>query len=223
MSRVRNALRHPRFAVVAALTTLVYFVAEWVVSATWRGLYGYRDDHIGPLGVPFCGPAGNWPCSALYPVMNVALIVTGLAVTAVALSWTVRAAITAPHGALLAAAGAGLAVAGIVTEHDSYPLHTTAMTVFLVLGAVSILLIGSSGSTRLPKRATRFAAIAGLAATVGYFAYAGGYTLLLGAGGIERLVVYPVLAALIVLGCTPATDHEHTEETGAAALEEATR
>ena len=60
-----------------ALVPLVYFAAEWMVSASWRGYYGYREDVVGPLGAAFCGPQGNWPCSDLYHVMNVALVATG--------------------------------------------------------------------------------------------------------------------------------------------------
>ncbi len=202
MSRIRNALHRPRFALVAALVTLSYFVSEWVVSATWRGQYGYRDDTVGPLGVPFCGPKGNWPCSALYPVMNIALIITGVAVLAVTLSWVVRRAITTPNAILLGGAGVGLAVAGAVTEQDSYPIHTTAMTVFLVLGAVGVFLVGSSGSTELSPSAKRFAVAAGVAAMVGYFGYTGGFTELLGSGGAQRLAVYSILVAIIVLGCS---------------------
>lgn len=227
MSRVRHALHHPRFAMVAALVTVVYFVAEWVVAATWRGHYGYRDDQIGPLGVPFCGPEGNRPCSALYPLMDVALVITGLAVAAVALSWMLRRAATAAHGLLLMAAGVGLAVAGAVTERGDYALHTTALTAFLVFGPVAIFLIGSSRSPSaaagFPCGAMRFAAVAGLAGTAGYFAYVGGYTSLLGPGGTQRLVVYSVLIALIVVSCSarrPAvTDSSDPPATGAEPAE----
>ncbi|WP_019972176.1 DUF998 domain-containing protein [Mycobacterium sp. 141] len=199
MSRIRNALNHRNFAFIAALTTLLFFIAEWVVSATWRGYYGYRTIGIGALGVPFCGPEGNWPCSRLYPVMNVALVIAGLAVVAVALSWAVRKAVTYPHCILLAAAGVGLGYAGVVTEKQDGPAHSGAMIIFMVLGAVAIFLIGSSSSTELPPKARYFATIAGLVAIVGYFAYLGGSTLSLGQGGVDRLVVYSVFVSLIVL------------------------
>lgn len=199
MSHIRNMLQHPRFAMYAALASILYFVAEWVVSASWRGHYGYRDVKVGPLGVPFCGPNGNWPCSALYPVMDVAMVVTGVALVAVALSWSVRRATAAIPAALLATAGAGLAVAGVITEQVNYPVYVTALTVFQVLGSMSVLLIGASTVTRLPRSAKLFAAAAGVAGATGYFAGVGGFTDLLGQGGTERLTMYAVLIAIIVL------------------------
>ena len=210
MNRVRNTLQHPRFAFIAALTTLVYVIAEWVVSASWRGHYGYRDIKIGPLGVPFCGPNGNWPCSALYPAMDIAMIITGVALAAVALSWLARRAVTTVPGLLLVTAGAALAVAGLFTEQLNYPVYATAIAVFQVLGFVSVLQIGGSRSTRLPSAAKRFAALAGIAGGIGYFAGIGGFTRLLGTGGTERLTIYTVLIAVIVLGCAGADRRTRT-------------
>ncbi|MBU9764891.1 DUF998 domain-containing protein [Mycobacterium sp. TNTM28] len=205
MTSARTMLHQPRFASHAALTTLFYFAAEWVVSATWRGHYAYRDNPVGPLGVPFCGPSGNWPCSALYPAMNVAFVVTGIAVSAVALSWTLRKAVSVPNGLLLFAAGTGLVVAGTITQQRDYPVHHAAMTVFLVLGSVSIFLVGSSKTTELDTGARRFALAAGVAGMVGYFAYVGNLTSVLGPGGTERLVVYSTLVAIIVLSWSGRT------------------
>lgn len=193
-------LFQPRFTRTAALTTIVYFVAEWVVSASWRGYYGYRDNPVGPLGVKYCGAQGDLPCSAIYPVMDIALIVTGLAIVAVALSWVVRGIAGPPHGLLLTAAGIGLAGSGIFTEQFRYPLYAAAITVFLVLGPVGILLVGTGGSAQLTSTAKRFATLAGVAGIVGYVGYASGATTLLGAGGSQRLAIYSVLIAVIVVG-----------------------
>ena len=63
--------------------------------------------------------------------MNVALVIAGLAVVAVALSWAVRKAVTYPHCILLAAAGVGLGYAGVVTEKQDGPAHSGAMIIFM--------------------------------------------------------------------------------------------
>lgn len=201
MTKVLMMLFQPRFTRIAALATLVYFVAEWVVSASWRGYYGYRDNPVGPLGVKYCGTHGDWPCSAIYPVMDLALIITGLAVVAVALSWVVRGIASPPHGLLLAVAGIGLAVSGVFTEQFRYPLYAAAITVFLVLGPVAVFLIGACGTAQLGTTAGRFTTLAGAAGVIGYVSYASGATTLLGAGGSQRLAIYSVLVAIIVAGC----------------------
>lgn len=199
MSRILMALAQPRTALIAALATISYFVAEWVVSATWRGHYSYLEHRIGPLGVPFCGTEGTWPCSALYPVLNVAIVITGLAIATVALSWIVRRSVAAAHGFLLAVAGVGFAVSGVVTEQVNYTIYATAVAVFEVLGPIAILLIGVSYTTRLPQVPKRFAAVAGLLGIVARFTHSGGFATILGSGGTERVAVYSVLVAVIVL------------------------
>jgi hypothetical protein len=93
MTRIQARLGDARVCRAAALVVLVYFAAEWVVSASWRGFYGYGADLLGPLGAAFCGPDGTWPCSDLFRAMNVALVVTGLAVAVVAASLRSRGAV----------------------------------------------------------------------------------------------------------------------------------
>lgn len=196
-----STLRNRRITGYVALVVLQYFLAEWIVSATWRGQYGYRDDVVGPLGLAFCGPSGNWPCSALYPLMNVSFVLTGLAICFVALSWAVQRLATYAHTAFVAIAGLALAFSGVVTETTDYPLHSTAMTVFFVLGSLGILLIGLSLTSALSGQLRTVAVVAGFAATIGYFCFTGGHTGLLGPGWTERLVIYPILFAVVVIGC----------------------
>ncbi|RPA02605.1 DUF998 domain-containing protein [Gordonia sp. OPL2] len=200
MSRADAFLRDPRVARVSAIVLLQYFAVEWVVSATWRGEYAYRTDTVGPLGIPFCGPQGTWPCSALYPAMNVSFVITGLAIAVIGGSWLIRRAVAVPAGGALAIAGGALVVAGVITEKTDYPVHVTAMTVFYVFGALSCLLIGVSGPTRLPKTSRTALTIGGGVATVAYFCFAGGLTAWLGSGGTERAIIYGILVGLLVAG-----------------------
>lgn len=164
-----------------------------------------------PLGVAFCGTEGTWPCSALYPVLNIATVLTGLAIITLALSWMAARSVAATHGVLLAAAGAGFAVSGIFTEQVSYPTYATGLAVFTVLGPIAMLLIGASNTTRLPASAKLFAAVVGLLGIIARFAYTGHFVTLLGSGGTERVAVYSVLIAAIVLGVSGR--HARTEVT----------
>lgn len=195
-------LRDPRIPRYVSLLILLYFAAEWVVAATWRGLYSYRADGFGLLGLPFCGPGGDWPCSALYPAFNIGCIVSGLAVLIVALVWRFSRLIALPQALLLSASGLGLALSGVFTQRVDYDWHVTAVNVFLALGAVGIFLVGISGSTLLAPAAKRYAVAAGVAAMVGYVSYLGSLTAPLGPGGTQRLAVYAILSAVVVLGVT---------------------
>ena len=124
-----------------ALVPLLYFAAEWVVSASWRGYYGYREDVVGPLGAAFCGPQGNWPCSDLYHVMNVALVATGSAMAIVAAGFWRQRVTDRGHALLLIVAGIGLACSGVVTVNVDYAWNLTATMVFLTLGGVGAVLV----------------------------------------------------------------------------------
>lgn len=198
--RILRLLADPRITLVAALVVLQYFAAEWVVSATWRGHYSYRTDQLGPLGLEFCGPQGRWPCSALYPVMNVSLVLTGLAISTVAASWALRRIVTFPHAGALLISGVGLAVSGIITEKTDYQHHSAALTTFYVLGSVGVAMVGFSGSTRLTPGIRAIVALAGTTATLAFISYATGLTGWFGSGGTQRLIVYPILVAVVVAG-----------------------
>lgn len=199
-----------------ALVPLVYFAAEWVVSASWRGHYGYRDELLGPLGIAFCGPVGNWPCSQIYPVMNIALVATGLAVVVVAVSLFVQRSTDRGAGLLLALAGLALSVAGVVTQHVSYAVNLTATVVFMTLGSVSALLIAANPATKISGERRAIAVPAGFTGLIGYFIYASGHDVL-GPGGAQRASIYGILIAVIAVGTagfgSVARDHGHAADT----------
>ena len=198
-AKLTGWLRDARIAGWVALLPLVYFAAEWIVAATWRGRYDYDADLLGPLGVAFCGPDGRWPCSALYPAMNAALVVTGLAIMFVAAGFAARRVTQLGHAVLLLIAGAGLAVSGIVTNGVHYAWNLTAISVFLTFGSVSVLFIAMDSTCSLSGERRGVAVVAGIVSVVGYFAYLGQHELV-GAGGAQRMAIYGILVAVIALG-----------------------
>lgn len=200
MTTLSAALRHPRTSRLAALTLLVYFLVEWIVSASWRGAFEYRYTTSGQLGIPFCGSHGDIPCSAISPVMNAGVIITGLAVIVLAASWRALDWVPVPASGALIISGLGLIAAGLLTERVSYALHLTSMSVFLAFGAGAALLIGVSSATRLPGSGRTVMVVAGIVAAVAYFCFTGGLTGWLGPGGTERAAIYSVLIGLIVAG-----------------------
>ncbi|MDG4668927.1 hypothetical protein [Mycobacterium sp. 236(2023)] len=199
MGTASGWLVNPRVTGWVSLMTLLYFVAEWIVSATWRGNYSYREDLLSPLGVAYCGPAGDWPCSELYPLMNVSLLVTGLAITIVAASFLVQQVTDPGHAVLLMGSGLGLYACGIFTNQVDYTLNTTALVTFMSLGSVSILFIAMGSATKMTVERRGVAVIAGAVSMVGFLAFVGGQTVF-GPGGAQRMAVYGILIAVIALG-----------------------
>lgn len=182
-----------------SLVPLVYFASEWVVSASWRGLYGYREDLVGPLGIAFCGPVGNWPCSELYRAMNVSLVATGLAVVVVAASLFARRLADGGSAFLLLVSGVALASGGVITQNVSYSWNITATVVFMTLGSVSALLIAVNSPMRMSGERRGVAVIAGLTGLFGYLVYAGGHDIF-GPGGAQRMCIYGILVVVITVG-----------------------
>jgi hypothetical protein len=118
-----------------------------------------------------------------------AVVITGLAVTVVGAASAVQQRITGAPGTLLATAGLALAISGVIGDR---PLGAGLLTMFTVLAAVGIFLIGTDGTGRASVRLLLGAA--GLAALVCYFSRI--------SGQIDSYApaVYPVLTAVIVLG-----------------------
>ena len=207
-----------RFTGWVSVVPLLFFAAEWVVAASWRGFYGYHEDLLGPLGTAFCGPVGNWPCSELYRVMNIVLVVAGLAVVFTAAGLFAQRVSDRAGALLLVAAGLGLTVSGAITQNVSYTGNLTAIMVFMTLGSVGAFLIATSSTTRMTGERRLVAVLASLASLVGYFAYVGGVDIV-GPGGVQRLCIYGILVTVITVGTvgltrTPAASiHEPTEYT----------
>ena len=211
-------LEDARITGLAALVPLVYFAAEWVVSASWRGYYGYREDVVGPLGAAFCGPQGNWPCSDLYHGMNVALVATGTAVAIVAAGFWRQRVTERAHALLLIVAGIGLACSGVVTVSVDYAWNLTATMVFLTLGAVGAVLVAVSSTSAMSAERRAIAVLSGALSLMGLFSFLGGHHVF-GAGGAQRMAMYGVLAAVIALGTTGLRTR-HSAEPGEARVEE---
>lgn len=188
----------------AAIATLQLFVFEFVVSATWRGLYSYRTNFISELGVPFCGPTGNWPCSKLYVLMNFSIALFGVLLIVAVLAWMVTGVLDVRGGALLAVAGGGAFVAGTVNQALNYPIHSLGATVMFVVGSLGMIVAGGHSTLRGP---IRFVVTAlGALGLVGSLLFIGGHDLGVGIGVIERTVVYSLILATVVL----AVSHRST-------------
>lgn len=181
----------------AGLSVVQLFVFEFVVAATWRGLYSYRTNFISELGVPFCGPTGNWPCSKLYVLADVSIALVGVALVVAAVAWMVTGVLDVRGGVLLAVAGLGAVVAGSINQGLNYSVHSFGATLMFVVGSLGLIVAGGHrslhGSVRITVTTLGWI---GLAASL---CFIGGHNFGLGIGTIERVVVYAILVATVVL------------------------
>lgn len=181
----------------AAVSTIQLLAVEFVVSATWRGLYSYRTNFISELGIAFCGPTGNWPCSSLYVLMNFSIELFGVALVVAALAWMVTGVLDPRGGILLTIAGGGAMVAGVFNQGLNYAIHSFGASVMFIIGALGLIVAGGHPTLRRPFRiAVTTLGTIGLSAALFYI---GGHNFGLGIGTIERVTVYSIIAGVVVL------------------------
>ncbi|WP_186628703.1 hypothetical protein [Rhodococcus sp. BP22] len=181
----------------AGLAVLQVLLVEFVVAASWRGLYSYRTNFVSELGVAFCGPTGNWPCSSLYPLMNVSIALFGLSLVVAATAWMVTGVVDVRGGILLCVAGFGGIVAGVVNQGLNYGVHSFGATVFFVVGSLGLIVAGGHRSLRRTIGIT-VTTLGGIALTATLL-YIGGHSVGIGIGAVERIVVYSILAGTVIL------------------------
>ncbi|MGF0311996.1 DUF998 domain-containing protein [Rhodococcus sp. IEGM1428] len=181
----------------AGLSVVQFVLVEYIVSATWRGLYSYRNNYISELGIPFCGPVGDWPCSQLYVLLNASMVLFGVAIAAVGGSWYIVRRIDGRAASFFVVAGAGAITAGVVNQGVNYPIHSFGATVFFIFGNFGLVVAGGHRSLR---RTIRIVVTAlGAVGLAGYFAYMGGHEFGLGIGSMERVATYSLLVGVLVL------------------------
>lgn len=181
----------------AGLSVVQFLAVEFIVSATWRGLYSYRTNFISELGVPFCGPTGSWPCSKLYVLADVSIAAFGIALVLAALAWLVTGVVDLRGGILLLVAGLGAVVGGVVNQGLNYEVHSFGATVFFVVASAGLIVAGGHRTLRRKVRLT-VTALGGLGLTAS-LCFISGHSFGLGVGAVERVVVYSILVGTIVL------------------------
>jgi len=203
---VHRAVHHG--AALWLVGSLQFVVAMAVVQLAWTGHPGYSllNNHISDLGNTQCGP---WPhatspdvCSPWHDVFDVSVGLVGLFVILGAV--LARTGFPSRRSALLglammAVGGAGSIGVGLAPENVHPFVHIVSALIAFVVGNLALVVLGFAmfRDTRWDgyRAYTLLSGLVGLAATGLYVAgvYAG-----LGEGGMERLIVAPLLLWLLV-------------------------
>jgi hypothetical membrane protein len=203
---VHRAVHHA--AALWMLASVQFVGAMIAVQLAWTGHPGYSlsRNYISDLGITTCA---HWPnassaylCSPWHDVFNASVIVLGLLViVGAALARTAfppRRSSTIGL-ALVAIGGVGAIGVGISPENVNLPVHEAVSLVAFVGGSLALiaLAVAMFRDTRWDgyRAYTIFSGLIGLVATALFSdgVYAG-----LGPGGMERLIVAPLLLWLVV-------------------------
>ncbi|WP_138444568.1 DUF998 domain-containing protein [Sinomonas susongensis] len=145
----------------SAVSVVQFFAAEFVVALHWAGPAPYSPtaNFISDLGALHCGiHSGREVCSPLNWLMNGSFVLQGLGmllaavlITSTVLGVAARPDVPSPKGltattavrVLLAAAGAGLVVVGLVPEDSIDALHLTGAGFYFGGASLALVVLGA--------------------------------------------------------------------------------
>ncbi len=203
---VHRAVHHGAALWVAA--SLIFIAAMAVTQLGWSGppAYSLSKDVISDLGNTGCGP---WPhatssrvCSPWHDVFNVGIVLLGLLVILGAIlvqSGFPPRRSSAIGRLLLAVGGIGAIGVGLSPENVNLTIHSIFALIAFLIGSLGLLVIGFAmfRDTRWDGYRA-YTIVSGLVGLVATFLFAGKIYAGLGQGGMERLIVAPMLLWLVV-------------------------
>ena len=211
--------RSTRLAAIFFLSSIQYFVVQYVVARRWPRPYSVARNTISDLGSSVCGKFdGRYVCSPWHSAMNVSFVCLGSTMVAGSVimrrvhrsSWA-----TSSGFVCLAIGGIGVVVVGLVPENTVPLVHGLGAALPFLVGNVGVLLVGF---TRW--RTVRFSVISLILGAIPLFAlffYTRAQFFGLGVGGMERIVAYPQTIWLIIAGTDLLAGSYRARETAATA------
>jgi hypothetical membrane protein len=196
------AERRPRLGPFLYVSSLQYFIVQFLVALDWSPPYNLRRNAISDLGNTACGRFdGRYVCSPLHTVMNVSFVVLG--VTMVVASVLIHTAVVSTRTSSLgfifmAIGGLGVVVVGLFPENSVPVLHGAGASLPFLVGNVGVLLLGLA--LEMPFALRLITLLVGAVSLVALALYASAHYLGVGVGGMERIVAYPQTFWLILFG-----------------------
>jgi hypothetical membrane protein len=200
---VHRSVRHG--AILWIVGVVEFIVGMIVTQLGWTTPYSLQNNYISDLGAVDCGPlAGRFVCSPWHDVFNVSIILLGilLILGTILIRTGFPARSTRTLGlALLALSGIGAMGVGLFPEDVNLTAHTiSALIAFLFSNlAIIILAFAMFRDTRWDGLRA-FSILLGFIGLVALGLFVGKVYGPLGVGGMERLIVAPVLLWALVCG-----------------------
>lgn len=182
------------------VSSIQFFIVQVVVASGWENpSYSWRLNAISDLGATGCGLFDDrFVCSPWHALMNISLVLLGLTMAIGSAFLYSRLRSSRVGICLMAVAGIGAILVGLFPEDSIYWAHITGQDLAFVLGNIALIIFG------LTRHFTRFFRLYSIASgVVGLVALAlflSHHRFFLGLGGMERVVAYPLVVWLIVIG-----------------------
>jgi hypothetical membrane protein len=170
------------------LLCLQFFIAEQVARMGWTGHYSMRRDYISDLGAN---------ASSLHWVMNGSFVLQGLLIFFGAV--LLRGLLPRIAVALLAIAGLGVLVVGLVPEDTNARLHLLGAAANFLGGNLAIILLAKHWKSWITFAAGSIGLLAAFALAFRGMSW--------DAGTVERLAAYPLPLFLSWSGWRMLRDH----------------
>ncbi|MGA8275122.1 MAG: DUF998 domain-containing protein [Thermoplasmata archaeon] len=206
---VRRSVRHG--AILLIVAAVQFIVANVVTQIGYGSSYSLSANYISDLGATHCGLfggsgsfPGHYACSPWHDVFNASIIVMGLliilAVLLIQTAFPKRRSRTIGLG-LLALAGLGAIGVGLSPENVNITVHSLSALLAFAGGGLALLVLGFAMFRDTRWDGFRaYTLLSGLVDLVALILFVSKAYLGLGVGGMERLIVAPVLLWSIVVG-----------------------
>lgn len=212
----RFAARHPWLGPLLWVSSLQYLVAQFVVAAAWPVPFSLKNNYISDLGNTSCTLYdGLYVCSPLHLLMNLSFVVFGVTIAAgsvLIFSQLRRTKATVFGFSLMALSGIGTVMVGLFPENGSNSLHTVGAVLGLVVGNVSIVVLGLV-VREMSHWFRVYSVVSGVVCLVAFVLFLAEIYVGIGRGGMERLVSYPFTVWMILHGVSLLRRHRDTTTT----------
>jgi hypothetical membrane protein len=198
-------------AILLVVGTLLFIVAMAVTQVGYGSSYSLTGNYISDLGAVNCGVfggtgsiAGHYACSPWHGVFNVSIIVMGLLVIVAAI--LIRTAFPARLSrtiglSLLALSGFGSVGVGLSPEDVNIAVHSGSALLAFIGGSLALLVLAFAMFRDTRWNGFRsYTFLSGVIALIALILFVSKVDLDLGVGGMERLIVAPVLLWSLVAG-----------------------
>jgi hypothetical membrane protein len=188
--------------------SIQFFLAMIITQLAWTTPYSLANNDISDLGEVHCSfdfGEGVYVCSPWHSVFNVSVILLGILVIAgvVAVLPAFSSRISARAGlGLFGLLGIGAILVGAFPADVTPGVHILGSLFAFIGGGVAMILLSGAGSVPLRWRSYRpYSLASGIVALVAFVIFLASPTYgPLGSGGVERVIVAPILLWLVVTG-----------------------
>lgn len=174
-----------------------------MVAAAWSPAYNWATNLISDLGNTACGPyADRFVCSPQHSFMNASFVVLGItmAIGSLLIYERLQKSRAALIGfVMMGLGGLGTILVGLFPENTVSYMHAGGAIFGLLVSNISLVVLAFA----LKQLQTSFRIYTFISGTVSLTAFALftlGINLGLGQGGIERVISYPQITWMILLG-----------------------